>query len=83
MENAGRDEFDKDTEKKGLGTPATRAGIIETLVSSDYVKRKGKNLLPTEEGIHLVSILPDKLKSPSKNGKSRLVGPRQFVLPFL
>lgn len=65
MENAGRDEFDKDTEKKGLGTPATRAGIIETLVSSDYVKRKGKNLLPTEEGIHLVSILPDKLKSPS------------------
>lgn len=65
MENAGKDEFDKDTEKKGLGTPATRAGIIETLVSSGYVKRKGKNLLPTEEGIHLVSILPDKLKSPS------------------
>ena len=50
MENAGKEDFDKDTEKKGLGTPATRAGIIESLVSSGYVKRKGKSLIPTTEG---------------------------------
>lgn len=41
METAGNKEFDGDTEKKGLGTPATRAGIIEKLVSSGYVIRKG------------------------------------------
>ena len=55
MENAGREDFDKDTEKKGLGTPATRAGIIESLVSSGYVNRKGKNLIPTTEGQNLIS----------------------------
>ena len=65
MENAGREDFDKDTEKKGLGTPATRAGIIESLVSSGYVNRKGKNLIPTAEGKNLISIVPVSFKSPS------------------
>lgn len=52
-----------ETEKKGLGTPATRAGIIEKLVSSGYAVRKGKQLLPTKEGIALISVLPEELKS--------------------
>lgn len=65
METAGNDQFMEDTEKKGLGTPATRAGILEKLVKSNYVKRKGKSLIPTTEGIAVVKVLPDTLKSPS------------------
>lgn len=64
METAGNDQFDENTEKKGLGTPATRAGILEKLVSSGYVKRKGKSLIPTQEGINLISVMPENLKSP-------------------
>lgn len=63
METAGSQEFDEGTEKKGLGTPATRASIIEKLVSSGYAKRKGKQLLPTQEGMDLISVLPEYLKS--------------------
>lgn len=63
METAGNKEFEEDTEKKGLGTPATRAGIIEKLVSSGYAIRKGKQILPTADGIALISLLPDYLKS--------------------
>ena len=64
METTGNKDFDKDTEKKGLGTPATRAGILEKLISSGYVKRKGKNLLPTPDGIQLIAVMPEQLKSP-------------------
>lgn len=64
METAGNDHFDEDTEKKGLGTPATRAGILEKLVTSGYVKRKGKSLIPTDAGINLVAVMPEHLKSP-------------------
>ena len=64
METAGNDQFDDDTEKKGLGTPATRAGIIEKLVKSGFAERKGKQLIPTQNGAALVSILPDMLTSP-------------------
>jgi len=64
METAGNDHFDEDTEKKGLGTPATRAGILEKLVTSGYVQRKGKNLIPTDSGINLISVMPEHLKSP-------------------
>lgn len=64
MENAGNESFDEDTEKKGLGTPATRAEVLEKLVRNSYVKRKGKQLIPTEEGMSLVKILPDEVKSP-------------------
>ncbi len=63
MENAGNEEFDEDTEKKGLGTPATRASMIEKLVYSNYLERKGKQLIPTDAGINLISILPEKVKS--------------------
>ena len=59
METAGNKEFEEDTEKKGLGTPATRAGIIEKLIASQYAVRKGKQILPTEDGKVLIDILPD------------------------
>ena len=65
METAGNKEFASDTEKKGLGTPATRASIIEKLVHSQYAVRKGKQILPTEDGKALIEVLPDFLKSAS------------------
>lgn len=65
METAGNKEFDKDTEKKGLGTPATRAAILEKLVSSGYVQRKGKQMIPTEDGVAAIRNIPDYLKSAS------------------
>lgn len=65
METAGNKEFEKDTEKKGLGTPATRAAILEKLVSSGYVQRKGKQMIPTEDGVAAIRNIPDYLKSSS------------------
>lgn len=65
METAGNAEFDDDTEKKGLGTPATRAGIIEKLVKGGFIERKGKSLIPTKDGNNLVCVLPDQITSPS------------------
>ena len=65
MERAGNQDFDEDTEKKGLGTPATRASILEKLVSSGYAKRNGKQILPTADGKELIAVLPDYLKSAS------------------
>ena len=65
METAGNDAFDEDTEKKGLGTPATRAGIIEKLVKSGFIERKGKSLVPTKDGNNLVCVLPEQITSPS------------------
>ena len=62
---AGNKEFEKDTEKKGLGTPATRAAILEKLVSSGYVERKGKQILPSAEGVTAIANIPDYLKSAS------------------
>ena len=64
METAGNKEFDEDTEKKGLGTPATRAAIIEKLIQSGFVKREKKNLVPTDDGNVLITVLPDEIKSP-------------------
>lgn len=67
MERAGSDSYsdDDDVEKKGLGTPATRAAIIETLVKRQYVERKGKQLIPTDKGIRVINVVPDKVKSPA------------------
>ena len=65
METAGNDQFDGDTEKKGLGTPATRAGIIEKLVKSGFAERKGKSLIPTKDGCNLVCVLPEQITSPA------------------
>lgn len=65
METAGNKAFEKDTEKKGLGTPATRAAILEKLVSAGYVQRKGKQMIPTEDGVAAIRNIPDYLKSAS------------------
>ena len=64
MENAGKDNIPDEAERKGLGTPATRAAIIEKLVAAGFVERKGKSLIPTKAGINLVTILPEPLTSP-------------------
>ncbi len=64
MENAGKEDIPEDAERKGLGTPATRAGIIEKLVAAGFVERKAKSLIPTQDGINLISILPEPLTSP-------------------
>lgn len=64
MEHAGQENYDDDTEKKGLGTPATRAGIIEGLVNHGYVERKGKQITSTEKGKNLINVVPNEVKSP-------------------
>ena len=64
MERAGNEETDPDAERRGLGTPATRAAIIEKLVKGGFVERKGKQLIPTKSGIELVCVLPEVLTSP-------------------
>lgn len=64
MERAGNNEYDDETEKKGLGTPATRAGIIEELVKNEYIQRKGKQITATEKGVKLIAVVPDEVKSP-------------------
>ncbi|MCL2386652.1 MAG: DNA topoisomerase III [Defluviitaleaceae bacterium] len=73
MEHAGRlveDETLKEALKSsGLGTPATRAAIIEKLISSGYATRAKKNLLPTEKGIKLIEIVPPEMRQPETTGK--------------
>ena len=68
MENAGAEETPNDAERKGLGTPATRAGIIEKLVKTGQIERKkgkkGYVLLPTQKGVSLITVLPEELQSP-------------------
>ena len=54
-----------DAERKGLGTPATRASILEKLVQMGFIQRKGKQLLPTKDGINLAAVLPEALTSPA------------------
>ena len=64
MERAGAEDMGDEVERKGLGTPATRADIIEKLVKDGFVKREKKQMLPTEDGIKLITVLPDMVKSP-------------------
>ena len=68
MESAGAKDMPEDAERKGIGTPATRAGIIEKLVSSGFVERKKSkkiaSLLPTATGTALITVLPEQLQSP-------------------
>ena len=64
METAGASEMDDDVERKGLGTSATRADIIEKLVKDGFVRRVNKKLLPTDDGVRLITVLPDVVKSP-------------------
>jgi len=65
MENINNADFDSDVERKGLGTPATRASIIEKLVTTKFIERKEKSLIPTTKGSLLIKILPQSLKSPT------------------
>ena len=65
MERAGSEDTDPDAERKGLGTPATRAAVIEKLVKGGFVERKGKQLLPTKDGTSLVCVLPEQITSPT------------------
>ena len=73
MENAGRfveDEALKEQMKdSGLGTPATRAAIIERLLTVGYIVRKGKTLVPTEKGMKLIEVVPIEMSSPQTTGK--------------
>lgn len=73
MENAGRfveDEALKEQMKdSGLGTPATRAAIIERLLTVGYIVRKGKTLVPTEKGRKLIEVVPNEMRSPQTTGK--------------
>lgn len=69
MEKAGADEIPDDAERKGLGTPATRAGIIEKLVRIGFIERRGdkktKYLVPTHKGEALITIVPEVIQSAS------------------
>ena len=64
METAGAEDMPEDAERKGLGTPATRAATLEKLVSAGFVQRKKKQLISTEKGRNLIAVLPDNIKSP-------------------
>lgn len=65
MERTGAEDMPENAERKGLGTPATRAAILEKLVQMGFVQRKGKQLVPTKDGINLAVVLPESLTSPA------------------
>ena len=69
MESAGAEEMPEDVERKGIGTPATRAAIIEKLVQKGFVERRGekkvKALVPTDKGRALIAVVPEQIQSPS------------------
>ena len=65
MERAGAEDMPENAERKGLGTPATRAAILEKLVQMGFVQRKSKQLVPTKDGINLAVVLPESLTSPA------------------
>lgn len=68
METAGKEDMPEDAERKGIGTPATRAGIIEKLISAGFAERsrakKAVHLIPTFAGVSLITVLPEQLQSP-------------------
>lgn len=93
MENAGRfvddDELKEHLKERGLGTPATRAGIIERLIAVGYLEREKKKLVPTRKGIGLIGVVPSELKSPEMTGeweqklgdvKKGLLEPAEFMV---
>ena len=69
MESASSDEFPAGVERKGIGTPATRAAIIEKLVQKGFIERRGdkktKYLCSTDKGNALVTVVPEQIQSPS------------------
>ena len=68
METAGKEDMPEDAERKGIGTPATRAGIIEKLISAGFAERKSAkkvvHLIPSATGVSLITVLPEQLQSP-------------------
>ena len=73
MENAGRfvqdEEMRLQLKERGLGTPATRAAIIERLIAVGYVRREKKALLPTDKGVKLIAVVPEQIASPETTGR--------------
>ena len=69
MESAGADSIPEEAERRGIGTPATRAATIEKLVQKGFLAREGsgktKHLIPTEKGCGLIAAMPEQLKSPA------------------
>ena len=69
METAGKERMPEEAERRGIGTPATRAAIIEKLVKKGFLTREGsgktKNLIPTEKGRALISVMPEEIQSPA------------------
>lgn len=63
MEHAGNEDLAEDIERKGIGTPATRAGVIEKLVKAGFIERKEKRLIPTKRGMELIEVMPDTVTS--------------------
>ncbi len=76
MERAGAEDAPEDAERKGLGTTATRAGIIEKLIAAGFMERKGRKLTATKDGYNLVAVLPEALTSPQLTAEweTRLTG---------
>lgn len=76
MENAGRESDDEEIVRQmkgsGIGTPATRAAIIERLIQVNYAERKGKNILATDKGVQLIAIMPQEIASPETTGRWEL-----------
>ena len=69
MENAGIEDMPEDVERKGIGTPATRASIIEKLVKTQYVERKSRSFIPTDKAGRLIDTVPENIKSPVLTGE--------------
>ena len=69
METAGKESMPEEAGRRGIGTPATRAGIIEKLVKKGFLTREGsgktKNLIPTEKGRALIAVMPEEIQSPA------------------
>ncbi len=76
MENAGRELEDEELQRQmkgsGIGTPATRAAIIERLMQVGYAQRKGKTILATDKGVQLIAIMPQEIASPEMTGRWEL-----------
>ena len=92
MESAGSEDAPEDAERKGLGTPATRAGILEKLVKTGYVERKkaksAAHLLPTHKAIAVITVVPETIQSPKltaewesrlKEIEHGLLAPEEFM----
>ncbi len=76
MENAGKESDDEEIVRQmkgsGIGTPATRAAILERLIKVGYAERKGKTLLATDKGVQLIHLMPDEIASAETTGKWEL-----------